>query len=177
MSGLAFTSLISLIARPSDFDGKRVVAIGFCLLVFEGKGLYLSETDCRAAITKNALWLEVPFSPDTQPLVITSRPAAASSAHDRHAALVIDADEEQVALRSLVVDAKRWKGPAANALSGRENVLGTVQRLVGQALDERDHSSDELLCRGRIALDEVVHRRLDVGERFRRPDDAQRRAR
>jgi hypothetical protein len=61
-------SVINLIARPSDHDGKKVRVIGFCVLAFEGKALYLSEMDFRASITKNALWLETPLSPENQKL-------------------------------------------------------------------------------------------------------------
>jgi hypothetical protein len=63
-----FVSAICLIACPSDYDGKKVIVIGFCLLVFEGKGLYLSEADRRTSITKNAFWLDLPMSADNQKL-------------------------------------------------------------------------------------------------------------
>lgn len=62
------TSMIALIARPADHHGKKVGVIGYCVLAFEGNGLYVSEWDCRAAITKNALWLEVPPDADREKL-------------------------------------------------------------------------------------------------------------
>jgi hypothetical protein len=54
-----FLSVINLIARPSDYDRKRVRVIGFSVVAFELHALFLSEADSRAGVTKNALWLEV----------------------------------------------------------------------------------------------------------------------
>lgn len=52
-------SLISLIATPKDFDGKRVRVIGFARLEFEGNAIYIHREDYLQGITKNGLWLDV----------------------------------------------------------------------------------------------------------------------
>lgn len=52
-------SLISLIARPSEFDGKLVRVIGFARLEFEGNAIYLHREDYLQGITRNGLWLDV----------------------------------------------------------------------------------------------------------------------
>jgi hypothetical protein len=52
-------SLISLIAAPKDFDGKRVRLIGYVRLEFEGDSIYLHKEDALRGILKNGLWLDV----------------------------------------------------------------------------------------------------------------------
>ncbi|MFY7867182.1 hypothetical protein, partial [Roseateles sp.] len=52
-------SLISLIATPKEFDGKRVRVMGFARLEFEGNAIYLHRDDYLQGITKNGLWLDV----------------------------------------------------------------------------------------------------------------------
>jgi hypothetical protein len=68
MDDILFTSLIRLIACPGEHAGRTVSVIGFCVLAFEGKALYVSELDHRAAITKNALWLDVTLTPEYKKL-------------------------------------------------------------------------------------------------------------
>ncbi len=52
-------SLVQLIARPKDYDGKIVRVIGFVRLEFEGNGIYLHEDDYKHSIYKNGLWIDV----------------------------------------------------------------------------------------------------------------------
>lgn len=59
-------SVLHLVAHPELFEGRRVRVVGFCVLVFEGKALYVTEGDHRAANTRHAVWLEVPLSRDNQ---------------------------------------------------------------------------------------------------------------
>jgi hypothetical protein len=51
-------SMIELIARPDEFDGKRVQLIGYVHLEFESQAIYLHEEDYRRSITHNGLWLD-----------------------------------------------------------------------------------------------------------------------
>jgi hypothetical protein len=51
-------SLIQLIARPQDYDGKFVRLIGFVNLQFEGNVICLHEEDCRRRLMRNCLWLD-----------------------------------------------------------------------------------------------------------------------
>jgi hypothetical protein len=62
-------SLITLIARPEDFDSKRVRVIGYVHFEFEGNGLYVSEDDYEHAITRNGVWIDPPagFESDSGP--------------------------------------------------------------------------------------------------------------
>jgi len=53
-------SLISLIANPMQFHGKRVTIIGYARIQFEGNAVYLHQTDYEHAIHRNALWLYIP---------------------------------------------------------------------------------------------------------------------
>jgi hypothetical protein len=53
-------SLIQLIATPQSYDVKRIRIIGFLHLEFEGDAIYLHREDFQQALTKNALWIEVP---------------------------------------------------------------------------------------------------------------------
>lgn len=53
-------SLIQLIANPQAYDQKIVRVIGFLHLEFEGDALYLHSDDFTYAVTKNALWINIP---------------------------------------------------------------------------------------------------------------------
>jgi hypothetical protein len=53
-------SLIQLIATPEAFDKKLVRITGFLHLEFEGNAIYLHSEDFQYALTKNALWINVP---------------------------------------------------------------------------------------------------------------------
>lgn len=53
-------SLITLLAAPERFDGRRVRVSGFVTLGFEDSGLHLDESAYQAGLNKNALWLEKP---------------------------------------------------------------------------------------------------------------------
>jgi len=53
-------SLVQLVANPAEWHGKLVRVIGFCHLEFEGDALYFHRDDFEQAISKNAVWLDVP---------------------------------------------------------------------------------------------------------------------
>jgi len=53
-------SLIQLIATPATFDGKRVSLVGYVVLEADHSAVYLSESDARYGIARNALWLDIP---------------------------------------------------------------------------------------------------------------------
>jgi hypothetical protein len=53
-------SLIQLIATPTTFDGKRISLVGYVVLEADHNAVYLSESDARYGIARNALWLDVP---------------------------------------------------------------------------------------------------------------------
>ena len=54
---LPTVSLVSLIAAPEQFDGKRVVVIGFGTFRFEDLYIYLTPYDAEQGISENALAL------------------------------------------------------------------------------------------------------------------------
>jgi hypothetical protein len=58
--GVEDVSIIQLIANPQTYDGKRIRIIGFLHLEFEGNAIYLHREDFLQALTKNALWIDVP---------------------------------------------------------------------------------------------------------------------
>lgn len=68
MSEIEFVSLIRLIQVPEQYHGKKVRAVGHGAVEFEHKALYVSADDLRNAITKNALWLDVPLDAQTKKL-------------------------------------------------------------------------------------------------------------
>ena len=51
-------SLLQLIVRGSDYEGRLVRVIGFCRLEFEGSALFLHREDFAQLITKNAVFLD-----------------------------------------------------------------------------------------------------------------------
>src|SRR5207344_2388840 len=57
-------SLIQLIARPSDYDGRPVRVIGFARLEFEGHGLFLLREDDEQYLATNAVWVDVELRPE-----------------------------------------------------------------------------------------------------------------
>jgi hypothetical protein len=57
-------SLIQLIARPSDYDGRAVRVIGFARLEFEGQGLFLHREDDTQYLATNAVWVDVELRPE-----------------------------------------------------------------------------------------------------------------
>ena len=52
-------SLITLLANPQVFDGKRVRLVGFVNLEREGNAVYFHREDYEQGITENALWLSI----------------------------------------------------------------------------------------------------------------------
>jgi hypothetical protein len=79
-------SLIELIARPEEFDGRRVRVIGFVRLEFEGNGIYVSREDWEHSISRNGLWIEPPenvLRQDFQPryMLVEGRFDAANHGH------------------------------------------------------------------------------------------------
>src|SRR5262245_48689222 len=53
-------SLIELIARPRDFDGRRIMVHGTLALGFEHMALYLHREDYEGGVTANSVWVNVP---------------------------------------------------------------------------------------------------------------------
>lgn len=51
-------SVISLIANPQQYTGKRVQVAGFMHLEFEGNAIYLHQDDAVHPLYKNGLWVE-----------------------------------------------------------------------------------------------------------------------
>lgn len=52
-------SLVQLIARPEQFDGRVVRMVGFCRIEFEGDAIYLHQDDYTHRIYRNGLWLQL----------------------------------------------------------------------------------------------------------------------
>src|SRR5688572_23897760 len=46
-------SLVELLAKPAQYDGKRVLVSGFYHYEFESSGLYLSRDDARFGVLRN----------------------------------------------------------------------------------------------------------------------------
>ena len=68
MSEIEFVSLIRLIQVPEKFHGKRVRVVGHGGVEFEHQALYASRDDLRHAVTKNALWLDLPVTEEAKAL-------------------------------------------------------------------------------------------------------------
>jgi hypothetical protein len=65
MSTVIMISLIHLIQHPEVYHEKHVRFVAFASIQFERKALYISAEDYRAAITKNAIWLDIPVTEET----------------------------------------------------------------------------------------------------------------
>lgn len=50
-------SLVKLIANPEKYDGKRIQAIGYLHLEFEGNAIYLHEEDFKHSMSENSFWV------------------------------------------------------------------------------------------------------------------------
>lgn len=50
-------SLISLIANPKSYHGKRIQVKGYLKIQFEGNAIYLHKEDRVNGLTKNAFWV------------------------------------------------------------------------------------------------------------------------
>src|SRR5437588_496077 len=59
-------SLIELIARPETFNGKHVRVIGYVVLGFENRAVYLTKESAEHGIFRNGLWLELEKELDTE---------------------------------------------------------------------------------------------------------------
>ena len=68
MSEIEFISLIRLIQVPEKYHGKKVRVVGYGVVEFEHKALYVSPDDVRNAVTKNGLWLDLPINDETKKL-------------------------------------------------------------------------------------------------------------
>jgi len=55
-------SLVSVLANPEKYDGKRVMVTGFLHFQFEDSALYLSKEDADYLNGKNALWVRYNFA-------------------------------------------------------------------------------------------------------------------
>lgn len=68
MSEIEFVSLIRLIQVPEKYHGAKVRVVGFASVEFEHQALYVSRDDLRHAVTKNALWLDIPVTEEAKKL-------------------------------------------------------------------------------------------------------------
>ncbi len=50
-------SLVSVLANPEKYDGKRITVTGFLHFQFEDSGLYLSKEAADYLITENSIWV------------------------------------------------------------------------------------------------------------------------
>jgi hypothetical protein len=53
-------SMINLIAEPDAYHDLPVIARGVLSTGFESTAIYLSQSDAEHAVTKNAVWLDLP---------------------------------------------------------------------------------------------------------------------
>jgi hypothetical protein len=53
-------SLVSLLAAPERYDGRKVEVEGFVTLDFEDSSLHLDEAAYKAGLRRNAIWLDRP---------------------------------------------------------------------------------------------------------------------
>ena len=53
-------SLVALLSRPQDFDGKAVQVAGYGHFEFEGNALYLHREDLERGVVTNSIRLDVP---------------------------------------------------------------------------------------------------------------------
>jgi hypothetical protein len=68
MAEMLFVSLIHILQNPEQYADKPVRVVGVASVKFEVTGLYVSQDDMRNAVTKNALWIEVPSNEETRKL-------------------------------------------------------------------------------------------------------------
>jgi hypothetical protein len=61
-------SLVALLSRPGDFDGKPVRIVGFVHIEFESDAIYLHREDFEQNLVTNSLRLEVPLNPEFRAL-------------------------------------------------------------------------------------------------------------
>lgn len=61
-------SIISLIANPEKYDGKKVRISGFLHVQFEDSAIYLHKDDADHLIGENALWVDYAKDPSLQPI-------------------------------------------------------------------------------------------------------------
>ena len=54
----SYLSMVQLITTPQKYDQQRVRVVGFLHVGFESSALYLSESDGKHSVTKNALWID-----------------------------------------------------------------------------------------------------------------------
>ena len=66
MATVLMISLIHLIQHPDVYHEKHVRFVAFASIQFERKALYINVDDYRAAITKNAIWLDIPIDDETK---------------------------------------------------------------------------------------------------------------
>jgi len=82
----AFTkvSIVNLIAAPERFHGRRVRAIGFCSLRFEGTALYLHRQDDEVGIAKNGVWIDVGWPPSPEYMKVEGKYAIIEGVFNAH---------------------------------------------------------------------------------------------
>jgi len=61
-------SMISLIANPDRYDGKRVRTEGFAIVQFEGSAIYLSKESAENAVGVNGIGLSIASAAEAERL-------------------------------------------------------------------------------------------------------------
>lgn len=68
MPDILFIALMHLIQQPDKYQFQKVRVVGYATMGFERKALYVSKEDQNHALTKNAVWLDVPLDEKTKAL-------------------------------------------------------------------------------------------------------------
>jgi len=58
--GIIYTSLIRVIATPTNYEGKEVRLIGYVVVGFEHSALYLSRDDAEHSNRESSVWIDEP---------------------------------------------------------------------------------------------------------------------
>ena len=74
-------SLLQLIARPAEFDGRYVQVHGFYNHEFEGNALYLHREDFEQMLSKNAIWMQGKPEDDETYILVEGRFNATRQGH------------------------------------------------------------------------------------------------
>jgi hypothetical protein len=57
-NGITEVSIVSLLANPEKYDGKKVRLIGYFQDRFEGRAIFLTRDDARINNHANSIWVE-----------------------------------------------------------------------------------------------------------------------
>lgn len=58
-SAQEYVSIVNLLAAPDKYQGKSVQVKGWVVFGVEHQAVYLTESDAKNAISKNALWISI----------------------------------------------------------------------------------------------------------------------